>query len=93
MINEFNLIDKLANRYGVAGKKSHEQRNFDVLYQRRVLRKALTQARHVARIREFVYNESKCGIMRSMDNTIRSNAMKDVLNFIDELDEENDRPD
>ena len=37
----------------------------------------------IARIREFIEQESKCRVMRSMDNTTRSNAMKDVLNFID----------
>lgn len=56
--------------------------------------KALTEAIEalkcdkVARIREYVQEESCCGVMRSMNNTIRSNAMKDVANFIDELEDE-----
>ena len=40
----------------------------------------------LARVRDYIESESHCGVLRSMSNTARSNAMKDVLGFIDKLD-------
>lgn len=83
-MNEFELIDLLALEYGISGKESQEERNLDVLYQRRVLRAALEQKGALERVRERVVTESFCGVMRSMPMTDRANAMKDVLGFIDQ---------
>jgi len=41
--DEFELMDQLATILGVAGPESQEARNNDVLYQRRVLRKAIAE--------------------------------------------------
>lgn len=45
----------------------------------------------IERIREYVKDESACGVMRSMENTIRSNAMSDVLHYIDRTIDEGEQ--
>jgi hypothetical protein len=41
-LNEFELVDRLATMLGVAGPESQEERNMSPVYQRRVLREAIS---------------------------------------------------
>lgn len=46
---------------------------------------SLEQADNLAKVREYCDSEKSCGVLRSMDNTVRANTFQEILDYIDSL--------